>query len=411
MRQTMGRRSAASSGSYTSPPPRRPQRSGAGPMLLVLAAAVLLAVLAGGQGVLAALRGGAGAGVFPGGGAASSAVQPGAASSTAASVAASAAPTAAPTPDPKEEEMYRTMYKAAAAGKATVTVHGTEAQYLAAFDRLYQHAELFWLSGASYTSYSSSDKIEVTFKSRYPDPAARMAELEQTANAILQGVPAWATQYEKALYVHDWLVQNVDYVKREDKMDQGAYAALVDRRCVCNGYARGFQYLMQKLGITTGVISGVADTGERHAWNYAILDGVTTYFDVTWDDPVNNQHPEVTRREWFGLTLAEMQPTHIADAGEYVPSATSDRCNFYLRSGWQLQRYDSAAVRAIFADQLARGTGCFTLRCADDATYRQMVQALVDESGIYTVLEEIGCVVDSCSISRDERLRVIYFFV
>ena len=66
------------------------------------------------------------------------------------------------------------------------------------------------------------------------------------------------------MYVHDRLISRISYSKAAT-MNQSAYSALVGGKTVCAGYARAFQYLMQKLGIPCYYCTGFA--GENHAWN------------------------------------------------------------------------------------------------------------------------------------------------
>ena len=427
MREPINRRRPDCAESYHKPPPRRlarggtgppPRRSvwgGMGPMLVVAAAAVLLVVLAVGRTVMAGpdsvRRPAVGSSSSVGTAPSAQSVPSGAQSAPSSAVQPTTQSTAQPTPAVPEDEMYQTLYNAALAGQQNVTLHGTRQQYLDAYRCLVMRPELFWIDGASYTTYSNGT-IEVFLTSRYADPVGCMRQLEKAAADILRGVPANATDYQKTLYVHDWLVENVTYTHRQNGMDQGAYAALVERSCVCSGYTGAFQYLLEKLGIPVGSVSGVTDTGERHAWNYAILDGETCYFDVTWDDPVGNEHPEVIRHNWFGLTLDQMAQRHYPDEGEYVPATKAQTVNYHAYNGWQLDQYDAGQVTAIFADQIARGSSAsLTLRCADTQVFRQTVDALLEQDGIFDIFDALGLPCSALRYSVDEKTCVLYLFL
>ena len=65
-------------------------------------------------------------------------------------------------------------------------------------------------------------------------------------------------------------------------MNQSAYSALVLGKTVCAGYARAYQYLLQKLGIPCYYCTGYA--GENHAWNIVKLEDTYYNVDVTWSD-------------------------------------------------------------------------------------------------------------------------------
>ncbi len=89
------------------------------------------------------------------------------------------------------------------------------------------------------------------------------------------------SEYEKALILHDALVEGVFY--QEASNAHSSYGALVEGVAVCEGYAEAYQVLLEEVGIMSYVVRGWGG-GERHAWNLVRLDGKYYYTDVTWDD-------------------------------------------------------------------------------------------------------------------------------
>ncbi|MFM1534101.1 transglutaminase domain-containing protein [Helcococcus ovis] len=92
---------------------------------------------------------------------------------------------------------------------------------------------------------------------------------------------------DKALASHDWLVNNVEYVERFGR-DQSAYSSIVEGRTVCAGYAKGFKYLMDKLGVSSELRTGYVGS-EMHLWNLLDIAGKWYNVDVTWDDTLKTQ--------------------------------------------------------------------------------------------------------------------------
>ena len=97
--------------------------------------------------------------------------------------------------------------------------------------------------------------------------------------------------YYKIMKAHNWIVENVEYNLNESSNNANIYGALKDKTVVCEGYARLFKSLMDKLDIPCVLVSGVGidlDQGSRenHAWNYVYLKGNWYAVDTTWDDPV-----------------------------------------------------------------------------------------------------------------------------
>ncbi len=156
---------------------------------------------------------------------------------------------------------------------------------------LNNHAELFYVS--SRFSYYSSNGIVTAIRPRYQmeeAEAARILEkMEAAAREAVSAVDDSMEDYEKALVVHDWLAVNCEYDYQNyldktipDKSHE-AYGALADGTAVCDGYAKAYGYIMDKLGFTSYVVSSSAI---NHAWNLLEIGENYYHVDVTWDDPV-----------------------------------------------------------------------------------------------------------------------------
>ena len=99
------------------------------------------------------------------------------------------------------------------------------------------------------------------------------------------------SDYEKIKEVHNWMIENIEYdVDLEADEPYSISGALTEGKAVCEGYARGFKYIMDELNIPCILVSGTgtnsAGETESHAWNYVQLDGNWYAVDVTWDDPI-----------------------------------------------------------------------------------------------------------------------------
>ena len=99
------------------------------------------------------------------------------------------------------------------------------------------------------------------------------------------------TAYTKMKKVHDYLVDNIEYDQTISEMNiYNIYGALVQKRAVCEGYAKAFKYILDELEINSMLICGIGTNSkgesENHAWNYIKLNNVWYAVDVTWDDPI-----------------------------------------------------------------------------------------------------------------------------
>lgn len=98
-------------------------------------------------------------------------------------------------------------------------------------------------------------------------------------------------KYNKILQAHDWIIENLEYSLDLKNMNvYNLYGALVEKKAVCEGYAKTFKFILDELGIPCIIVSGKATNSEglteNHAWNYVELDGKWYAVDATWDDPV-----------------------------------------------------------------------------------------------------------------------------
>ncbi len=95
------------------------------------------------------------------------------------------------------------------------------------------------------------------------------------------------SEYEKAEAVYDYICSTVSYdydnLNNSDyKLKYTAYAALVDHKAVCQGYALLYYRMALELGLDSRIISGTGN-GDAHGWNIVCIDGLYYNVDSTWD--------------------------------------------------------------------------------------------------------------------------------
>jgi hypothetical protein len=114
-------------------------------------------------------------------------------------------------------------------------------------------------------------------------------QIDEIVNKIVSNLSG--TNYQKLLKIHDYLVNTIEYDQTLEKDNiYNIYGALINKTCVCEGYAKSFKYLANKIGIDCVIVagSGTNSSGkqENHAWNYVLLNNNWYAVDVTWDDPI-----------------------------------------------------------------------------------------------------------------------------
>ena len=126
-------------------------------------------------------------------------------------------------------------------------------------------------------------------------------ELVKTVNSKITQIYSLtansASDVEKALAVHDYLVYRCEY--DYDNYINGTLpdesgrcgGMMVNGRGVCNAYARAYEYFMTKAGIECHTTSSSA---MNHAWNIVNVGGSYYHVDCTWDDPVPDRFGQVS---------------------------------------------------------------------------------------------------------------------
>lgn len=182
-------------------------------------------------------------------------------------------------------------------------------QYQSAIEAfLYENPDVFYLDATNmYINIEKITKITGVKYNVYIDHGSKTSylaegfyskedvdryqqQIEQEKNKIL-GMVNGKSDYEKLKIIHDYLIENVEYDSTllEDNI-YNIYGALINKKCVCEGYAKTYQYLMNELGINNVIVIGTGTNSknetENHAWNYVQLNGNWYAVDVTWDDPI-----------------------------------------------------------------------------------------------------------------------------
>lgn len=199
---------------------------------------------------------------------------------------------------------------------------------------LMDHPEIFWCHGSiTLQSNELGNKAEYLVSMIYDCDENKVSQYDKAIknklDEIVKKVPQGG-QYEQALWVHDYIVNNTVYnlnptwaTGKNKDFGGSIYGLLIKNESVCNGYAKTFKYVLDKLNIPCTVISGVSNDGERHAWNIVELDGEYYQVDVTWDDPVGRE--QVLVHDYFCVTDSKIYESRRADDFISAPQCTLDK--------------------------------------------------------------------------------------
>lgn len=116
-------------------------------------------------------------------------------------------------------------------------------------------------------------------------PKSNMIEIENIANSVALQANKYSNDYNKIIYVHNWICNNMTYsISGSISID-----GFTTGSGLCQSYAHMFQYIMNKLNIDCLSITGTAKGG-RHTWNHVKLNNNWYLVDTCWDDSSDSYH-------------------------------------------------------------------------------------------------------------------------
>ncbi len=163
--------------------------------------------------------------------------------------------------------------------------------------------------------------------SKYPSVDSIVRSAVAECNSKTDG-----SEYEKALWLHDWLLDQLEYDKTLKW--SSAESALTRGLGTCQSYESAYAKLLTAAGIEN---SETRDTYDGHTWNAMKLDGQWYQTDCTWDDSSDNWYSFDQRHLYFALTdelMAIAHPGHskIYTTDTYKTRSTSLADNYFVRA-------------------------------------------------------------------------------
>ena len=271
---------------------------------------------------------------------------------------------------------------------------------------------LFWVSGYVYTQYSrGGEPTSMEFEPKYTMDADEREEVQQQIDAsveeLLAGISIRDSDYAKAKYVFEILVQNVDYDIASEN-NQNIISAFLNRATVCQGYACATQYLLHLLGIQSVIVTGNAN-GESHAWNLVRLDGDYYYMDTTWGNSryldSSSQMEKYVNYSYLAITSEEISRTHILDNSFILPECTNTRDNYFIKENRYFEEWTPEQIGALLTESWNAGGGDVAVKFASHDLYEQALKYFITDQHIADYCQNIS----SIFYLEDTELYVLTF--
>ncbi len=267
------------------------------------------------------------------------------------------------------------------------------------------HPEVYWFGGWYSTASSSThpDSTYIAFDIPNDATAQQFSDMQKelldASEAIRAEIPADANDYEKALFVHDYLIEHTNYAD-EGPEAGNAYGCIVNHAAYCEGYSRAFLLLMNQLGIPAGLTSGTGENGGNHMWNYLKLGENYYWADVTWDDTlIDGSDAEQLNHYYCFLNDDLMLRSHTIGKNQlFIPTCSSMEMNYFVQNGWYLETYDCDAACTIIKEQLKNDKNPIELMLDSKESYDAATRDLFDDNRFW-LMPELPFDLDYCTLS------------
>lgn len=250
---------------------------------------------------------------------------------------------------------------------------------------LYDNPEIFWIkTDYKYFDYGSKIVFKPNYSYSQEDAVVYTNELNAKINEILSQANFAVTDYDKELFFHDYICENVMYdMSTYGTVGASAHNALINGKAVCEGYARSMQILLDKSGIYNYLVVGDATsdgTTEPHMWNVIKINNMNYHLDVTWDDLDDSNEPSYL---YFNVTddLISLDHSNFSPADNncydvYYNYSMKNRTYAYSFYGFS-QFVDATS------SILRTGRNCVEIRFQNQSDYIRAEKAIDDNAKFF----------------------------
>lgn len=232
-----------------------------------------------------------------------------------------------------EKSMYKQAFFGICEGLKEVKIEngGTLEEITKVYRAIYyDHSELFWYEGCGWT-YRVNDKvikIEPKYNKYVDNRDFYKGLIEKEKKFFLEGVVGKKV-YEAERMIHDRMANSITYAHGEN--DQNILGALVEKKVVCGGYSRAFQYLMFCIGVPCFYVVGKTkkEGDSFHAWNILKLGNDYYNLDMTWDDVNNTPGSKGISYKYYNCTDKYIEMDHWrSDDFKFLPACNATKYSF-----------------------------------------------------------------------------------
>lgn len=262
-----------------------------------------------------------------------------------------------------DRKIYNEIYKAILEKKTSVPLRGlkfnknTFGEVIIAIN--YDNPQFYYVefNKVSVTTSLVSTSVQINY---YYD-VSKILELnkeisEDVQQIIRTEINEHQSDYDKVLRLHDKLKFMSVYdmaAAKEILLQNGGnreahtiVGMFINRKCVCEAYAKSMHLLCTMVGIESILVFGTAksDVGSGpHSWNLVKINGYYHHVDVTWDSQYSKDMT-LSCYGYLNLSDSSIGKDHIWDSSKY-PKSKDEPYNYFkmndaiLSSNVELEKF------------------------------------------------------------------------
>lgn len=197
-------------------------------------------------------------------------------------------------------ELYDEVINSIESGETDVDIsrHATDSTIKKVGYRIINGSPEYFHIVNSY-SYSSNDKNSWTFSFSYNSYAdnyeKNLVRYREMIKEIASQVDETYTDYDKALWLHDYMIDNFSY--DYNYSSYSSLSMLDNKKGICSSYALLYKDLLEEVGIKNEIVIGKTEGGYGptyklglHCWNIVKIGRFWYHIDTTWDDTLEGRY-------------------------------------------------------------------------------------------------------------------------
>lgn len=238
-------------------------------------------------------------------------------------------------------------------------------------------------------------------------------QIENNTKDIIAKAKQESDLVKRARLLYDYVVENVEY-KENKATDQNIISSLIEKKSVCAGYARGYQYLLNEVGIKASYMTGkanekVGDTakGDGHAWVMINLGDDYYYCDPTWGDNVEKGMKH-SCSGYFLMNSDEMLKCYQPD--DYFEKTKNNKLNYFDNQSIYMSVYNETTLSNAIQKGLKNKTRVAEIKCANEQIYKSVKTKLDNTYLGYDILSKNNCYSQNATYAYFDELRLIELY-